>query len=337
MKKIVFSLLISSSAWLSAQIVITDNSYKQVLGATKEQLEAVKTRKLAVILQTPNSKRLEEKDIKNSPEIIEKIKKYFDNLNSELKTIVPQYWTYTKNIEFITEEKAIQLCEAGNKEYAVMGFVYNTGVGNVRTYLQYKEIGNQKEKLGVPTSKGDDKDWSYTDGNCKIFVKPIELLKIHTTHFEIPVGDLHPGKADIITGIQCLKLMFEEGKELADVKTNKEIIKSKILLLNKDWMNAKLSEEDIKKAYPHPYKLVDAGEYNQIVASKDKQYCCLASLPHLWNNTKGNSSANNTFETRFMSVVIDLETGKLVNYEDNNEGLFTSVRIGKKVLKNIAD
>lgn len=337
MKKIAVIILIALAVHLPGQIIVVDQSYKQVLGATKDQLAAVKTRKLAVIIQEPNKERMESKEMKKNLEEADRIKKYFDEINSYLKEVVPQYWTYTKNVEFITQEKAASLAESGNKDYAVMGIVFNSPTTSVRTYLQTPEIGNQMEKYGMHTTKMTNQNWDYKNGHTKLFVKPIELLKVHTSHFEIPFADLIPTKADVIMAVHCLKQMFEEGKELSEVKRNKEIERTKTLLINKDWA-PKLDDETIKKSYPNQYKLVSAEEYNSLVASKDKQYCALVSIPHLWNITKSNSSANNMVELHYMSVVIDLETGKVINFDDKGEALFGSTaRIDKKVLKSVAE
>ena len=55
MKKIIICILLAvSSNLMYSQLGVVDKSYKQVLGATKGQLEAVKTQKMVVILACEN-------------------------------------------------------------------------------------------------------------------------------------------------------------------------------------------------------------------------------------------------------------------------------------------
>ena len=306
---------------------------KQLLGITKDQLDAVKKRKLAVIIPAPEKERMERLQ-KKEPERAEQYKKYMDDLNAWVKEIVAQYWPYNKNIEYITEEKAMELYKAENTDYVALGFVGNVNVTIGNTYYQSDDLGNQKQNLGVHYVKMEK--WEYSAGNTKMFIKPVEKLAYSTTNFEVPMGNVVPQKSDVISGMQCLLLMFENGSLLSELKGNKETIKTKTLLLNKVWLSSKLDNEAIKIAYPNAYQVVDQAEYDKLIASKDTKYCYLTSLPHLWNKSK-KGAASNTFELRYMSVVIDLATGKLLYFRDDDAGIFDTSRIKKKVLKDIAE
>ncbi|MBU0763245.1 MAG: hypothetical protein KJ607_00255 [Bacteroidetes bacterium] len=92
-------------------------------------------------------------------------------------------------------------------------------------------------------------------------------------------------------------------------------IKDKILLINKEYTGATLSEEDIKELYPYPFEIAGQEIIEKAIDAKDEKYCYMIK-----------ATTKNTY-----TFVFDCATGE-VWYAESNDKLTK-----KDKIKQLAD
>jgi hypothetical protein len=103
--------------------------------------------------------------------------------------------------------------------------------------------------------------------------------------FEATFPDIVPTKADLMYGVLITewhcnynlthkKTNYKEGKKESDdyMLQNQPILKTKTLLLRRDWVDPKLTDATIKASYPYPYTLVDKSKMDEYIINADTNY-----------------------------------------------------------------
>lgn len=263
MKKILFF----SICFLSLGITKT---VKAQFGFGKpEDIQQVKQRKLIVIIEQPNKDLMQKLRRKGKTDEIKEYQDALDQYNAEMKEVVSKFWSFSANdIVYMTPDAVDKLHHS--HDYAVLYCATNDGYGS--EHLDWSPGGKDKIK---------------TDGYTQMCV---ELLEKSKPIYVLGIPDIFPSKADLVYGVTAIEYYFNyrlshvkaSRKEVNEMlQQNQSILAHRTLLLRQDEISKKLKPEDIKKAYPYPYRVVSEDDMDQYVINADSNYAYTIIAPYV--------------------------------------------------------
>ena len=282
----------SLPTWAAVIALSLPLTLRAQVGAAKiEDIEAVKNRKLVVMIEAPNDRVL--KQIAKKPKLgtVEDYKADLAEYNANLKEVIEKFWPYNrKDIQYKTFEELRELKGTGTREYAVVGcFSMKPGISPTSNHSTYEIfdglhwVKNIKDEFGehgsMFTSLRVNKIENF--GNAPIF--------------SIPLFDVFPSKAGLVYGLKTIDAFFafkytNEGKKTkdileyamrVDVSGRAQRLTGKTLLIREEWLDKDLNETNIKKIYPYAFKVVKRAEMDNVVMAQDGKYAYAALVPYV--------------------------------------------------------
>jgi len=225
------------------------NATAQMVGNVKQFAE-FKKRPLVVVLPEPTG---------------EKDKTEADRVVQTLKSKVENYWTFNKDITYMTASEMRALKKKKKKEIKKLAV------------LEFSTWEITKTSSSGPFSI------SYTSTLSVSLLEDIVRNRYIYLHNFSPV---FPSDGELISAmLQVQNIMsksMSEGKEMSypkEAKKNSNKLKEVTLLLDKNLLNENITEEEIKEKYGLPYKIVDTKEIEEAIFNKAKDYAYIYILP----------------------------------------------------------
>jgi hypothetical protein len=221
--------------------------------------------------------------------------------NDEITSIINQYWTATTNHQILRFSEAQAKAKEDKEKYAVAFFVTEKTTQDLRKGILAPRLEN-----AIPP-KGFHIEFICKQSTC---YGGYFYTRNHIT------------KYDLISTLMMAQFFYKNhDKFKSDFKILKASsklfgaeIKTKTLLVDKKDVNA--SEEEIRKKYPYPFKLVDQSTIEKAIANRSTEYLIIH---------KGASELNRTAH-----LILNPSSGAIVsfNYATYDEGFATMQKNG---------
>lgn len=252
------------------------------------------------------------------PDKLEHYRTQVEGRNKALKNAIDKYWTFSSKVEYVTGAKAKEMMKVDKEKYVLIGFgqyidyeKFKTGVGKDGSPAGWINPPSGTRPIGAPsTGYYYNRSTKYSETANTIttltVTDPGNLIKVY-------LPNVYPSESDAVYGIQQIQyilnyILADEKNGMmkfpGQIKKNAVELKNLTLLLDKEDLDPKLTEDAIKKAYPFQFKIVSQEEIDKAILSKDSSvaYVQITDMP----TGKGNVSAH------FVSNPYD---GKLYCYE----------------------
>lgn len=143
---------------------------------------------------------------------------------------------------------------------------------------------------------------------------PVDKIKFNAIPvYSITLPELYPSALSVTYAITCTNIYFtkrlEGGKVTRksferEVSQNSTRLAEKTLLVLEDWVDNKLSLQDIKDIYPYPVRIVKEKELVELVNAKDPKYAWFVVVPVVNAGSRTNSVI-------FMHQIVDNADGDI--------------------------
>lgn len=278
-----------------------------------EEIEAVQSRKIIVMIEEPREKMLKRIAKKPKRGSVDDYKADLKKYNESIKEVIEKFWPNNKReIQYKTFDEIEALKKSKSKEYAVVcclsaepssssaGLNFNDGL-----YWE-KDVNEDFE---------DRDDLMFT----MMVVNTIEDFG-RTPVYQVPLFDVFPIKSDLVYGLQTMKNYFDmrirvkkEGGKMKDeremikkgIAENAPKLKEKTLLVRSEWLDKELTEANFKDHYPYKYKICDRAMMDEIVMTQNKDYAYGVVLPYVVSGSRSNS-------IMYFQYVFDADGGKMM-------------------------
>jgi len=203
-----------------------------------------------------------------------------DTFNTKIKEIVNKHWVLNKNIEFVNNESLRRKIQ--NNKYAVLliNEVIILEYGNytfinqyIRFSLKLSEKINKKKALFY-------QNVAYIDKNMQKLKRAGLFMKKEKEY------TFDSKKTDILFALDRIQNHIKaraEGKKrwtvYNEMLENSGILATKTLLIDKNDIEKKMTEEKIKKLYPYKYKITTKEEIENKYLSRDKKFAFVEIAP----------------------------------------------------------
>jgi len=219
---------------------------------SKSDVEKIKNSILLVMLEEEDPKTLQ-KLAKKSEEKLNHYKQQIAGRNLVLKNAVEKYWNFSEKVEFKSKDEATKLMKLNKEKYVIIYF---------GKYLDY-----ERHKTGVGIN-GKPAGWNTNTMTYNTSTKYSSLANEITTLeiidskslIRIYLPNVYPSKADAIYGIQELQYILRYlssspenkiTKFMKHIESNAPELKELTLLVDKNEVDTKLNEDEIKELYPY--------------------------------------------------------------------------------------
>jgi hypothetical protein len=248
------------------------------------KLKELPNRKLIVVTELDSPRLIELLGKKRKTKEIDLYKASVENYNTNLRAIVERYWPFGQDIEYMSFSEADRMRRAKVKEYAVLY------CGHVENFTTKGDEGARRHsglvwEENFPTVNTKRDHW---DTYAVMEIKLIEDLGKHETVFSQNLANILPDKADLLFGMQMLNQYVQADAAKAKFTQLQDVLSYKAtmsdtttLLLRKDWLHPYINENNVRAIYPHPYRIVDAHEYEAKVDCADSAFAYVQIIPEV--------------------------------------------------------
>jgi hypothetical protein len=278
-----------------------------------EEIEAVQSRKLIVMIEEPREKMLKKIEKRPKRGSVEDYKADLKVYNANIKEVVEKFWPYDKtNIQYKTYKELEALRKSGSKEYAVLVCLSTEARSTSAGYNFYDGL------YWVKDIKDDFED--RDDGMFTVMlVNVIEDFGKRPV-FYIPLYDIFPTKASLVYGVTGIGNYFntriatkKNGGKMKDERERAEQemairapkLAEKTLLIREEWLDKELTADNLKNYYPYKYKVCDRAFMDEVVMSQDDKYAYAVELPYVISGSNSNS-------VMYLQFVIDAKDNQAV-------------------------
>jgi hypothetical protein len=271
-----------------------------------EEIEAVQSRKLIVMIEEPRERMLKKIAKKAKRGSVEDYKADLATYNANIKEVAEKFWPYKNGaIQYKTYAEIEALQKSGSEEYAVLICVSSEPRATGAGYNYYE---------GLYWVKDVKEDFEDRDDNMfsVMAINVIEDFKKRPV-FYTTLYDVFPTKSSLVYGIMTIGNYFntriktkKEGAKMRDERERAEQemairapkLAEKTLLIREEWLDKELTEANFKNYYPYKYKICDRATMDQAVMSQDSKYAYAVELPNIISGSRGNTIV-------YMQFVID--------------------------------
>jgi hypothetical protein len=218
-----------------------------------EQKQLLKNQPLLIRLVEEDPAELRAR--RAEPQQLAAYRTYIAELNKMLARVAAKYWTLSPSVESKSEAELKELLKRNTGALAMLEY------GPVKLY----------QSLGI----GRDKIYTYTTEmglTLKIAGKRRENFVL-----EEPVMTAFLYESDILFCLKKMERRFE-NPQLPDTHTVPDRYQM-VLLLCQDARPPELTDEQIRRVYPHPYKFVTRAAFEAAVSSGEPAYGYVRFVP----------------------------------------------------------
>lgn len=267
------------------------NSFAQFGVGKPEEIKSLKSRELIVIVETLRERVVKKLEKKKKTDKLQKYKEDIAEYNNIMKEVFQKHWKFSdKGILFMTLEEANKIKDKNKYGvvlcYSAMPSSFSTATLKMNGIMWSWDV------------KDDSEDRNFLKYYTKFSIDLLENLNnMGSPIFVNTLVDIFPTKTDIITAVKSSVFYMNyrlEGKtmDLGDiketVKQNAPLLKEKTLLLRKDFLSEKLTEEIIKAVYPFKYEICSKERMDEIVINGDSNYAYALIKPNVISGRNGN-------------------------------------------------
>jgi hypothetical protein len=261
-----------------------------------EEIEAVQSRKLIVMIEEPRERMLNKIAKRPKKGTVEDYKADLKTYNENVKAVVEKFWPYNKTgIQYKTYSEIMELRKTKTQEYAVIACLSSEARSTSAGYNYAQGL------YWVKDIKDDFED--RDDGMFSvIMVNTIEDFGKRPVFF-LPLFDVFPTKASLVYGIKNIENYFnlrintkKNGAKMRDEqeRIEEEMAKrapklvEKTLLIREEWLDKELTEENLKTFYPYKYQICDRAFMDNVVMNLDPKYAYGVVLPYVMSTSNSN-------------------------------------------------
>lgn len=293
---------------LFAFIVInTSIGFSQFPSIEEDEIKLIKNSKLFVAINEPEQYWLDL--YKNKPD---QKRAYIDRVekgNNMLRYAVESYWTFTEDIIFINASD-IESEKLEDKNFTVLSVApFAEYIPGMVSTLTPVKGSNGKVYTGSKPFTG------------AVFDNSIPCVKLYRKEFafNIFLPNAIPTEGDIICGLlqlQYLLKFYDFTPETLmrsftlQVKDNGKMLQNKTLLLDRELLFRNYSADKLAKAYPFPYKVVDANFIDK--AFKEGDDYAVVRI----------TEASGTGGKSFSHMISGTQDGKIYYFYEHDFGLY---------------
>lgn len=330
-------------------LILVNHGNAQFSITTKKEAHKVKNTILLVSLSEESPKTVEK--FSQNPEELENYRSQIAGRNHALKNAVEKYWWFSNKVEYVIESKARKMLKAQKGKYVLIGFgqyldyeKLNTGIGRDGNPAGWSHNVKVQDKMpGAASFTPKDLGMTYNK-STKYSSLANEITTLEITDpgniIKAYLPNVFPSESDAVYGIQQLQYILnylvdnEENSILklpGQVKKNASELKRKTLIIDKEDLDAKLTEAEIKEAYPYPIKIVSQDEIDRAIFEKDSNvvYVQITDAPV----GKGKVSAH-YLSNPFNGKIYCVELPPVAVVAEGNSIITYGQRIKAKHLKN---
>lgn len=260
-----------------------------------EEIEAVKARKLVVLIEEPREKMLKRIAKKAKRGSVEDYKADLKTFNANMKEVVEKFWPYNKkDIQYKTYDEIEQLKKSGSEDYAVLTCL-SAEARSTSSGFNYAEGLYWVKDIKEDFEDRDDAMFSVMMVNVieDFGKKPV---------FYVPLYDVFPTKASIVYGIESIENYFtmrlnkangskmrEERERMeAEMAARAPKLAEKTLLIREEWLDKELTAANFKNYYPYKYKVCDRAFMDEVIMNKDSKYAYAVEMPNVVSGSRSN-------------------------------------------------
>lgn len=250
-----------------------------------ENVALIKTRPLVVVLETESAFIL--KKYKKKPEELKHYKAQVAGRNQALQEAVLETWNFSAKPQFMPMNEALALREKGEAVVLRLGEVRmdvyrSTGMGKIPSLPAgfYKDALTGNMLFNAPKRELVELDALST----------VEILVNKAKHGAIitylPLG--LSSKADITYAIQQIQYVLnyvDQGNSIKKIEEqyqkNHAELKDKTLLIDREDLDDKFNENEVREIYPYPFEICDREKIDKVILEKDPAYAFVQLVPVL--------------------------------------------------------
>lgn len=268
-----------SAAILS--LVVVTGAKAQFDYVKPDDLDQFHSRTLVVIIEKPSDNINEKLNKKHKKDQVDVYKSAIDSLNKNFADGITQYWKISGGeVQYKTLDEVNDIED--KKNYAVL-FCRTVGPDDLNSTYQtkngvmwwpdFKEVAHDKDFAGKTTVIG----MALLDRFNK------------TPFYQIPMPDIYPSKEDIKYALNeannyldyRINHRNDKAQKLDEqmLQENQPTLKDKTLLLRRDQLDRKLTEEQIKKIYPYPFMIAGKDTIDRAIDANDAKYAVAMVVP----------------------------------------------------------
>lgn len=304
-------------------LVYTLASAQMGYGKFEDILE-VQQKPLLVVLESPKANTL--KDLKKKPADLAKYPDDIAQYNTALKAAFASTWTFSKDVQFVSEEQyeAIKNDKTKKDKYAY----FNNKIRRYGYGIKGAFVPNTfYHELGL-TDQG----------------KPVYSFMFDTTH---------PNEADLTFILQqfqsylLARMQIKGGEKtrkelMAELEQKAALLKGKTLLLDEEFMEQKMLNK-ISDVYKYKYKISNKAEIDKAILSHNAEYAYIKSVPAVQMISK-DANGMKMGDTKYIQYVVNAENGEMLTYVApaamqlpgvGGSNMTTTLNDLKKIIKNI--
>lgn len=238
--------------------------------AKQEDCQAVKQRTLIVIVEETNPNLVKKLDDKEKDFYTKEV----DDYNTMMKQLIPKYWKFNSNVVFKTRTEVEQLVKSKSKDYAYIED--NKFTSNYANHASL--IATMDMKNGTTNFFGG----GYSE--TAVCIRLTDNNPLGNPVYGVYLPTAFPSNGQMVYGLKQLELHLQyknDGKKELEInklyKENAKNLANMTMLIDKD--ETDLSEAEIKKCYPFPYKLVDKTQIDQAFLNEDSKLVTFVFIP----------------------------------------------------------
>lgn len=287
------------------------------LGKPKD-IALVKSQPLIVLLKEEDPKQL--KKLATKPEDLADYKASIADYNTEIKELAPKLWKFSPSVEFKSESEVESLRKTKKTQRAVLRHV------NLA-------LAHRHHMGGSPGGVANPNNFYYTTEQVSALVLSLvgDGDENQVARIQIAPGAVYT--SDMIFSIKYLQTYIQgraDGRSSNDfreeIARNGKKLPTKTLLVDESDVKNKLTEADIKQAYPFPYQIVPRTTIETAAAAGDTRYAYIRLLP--------------VTESAMVQVVVDAANADLMGFSLPSRvqmmGINSGTSIGKGNFKDFA-
>jgi hypothetical protein len=256
------------------------NSFAQFGFGKPEEIQMLRERTTLIALEEENDKLV--KKYSKDPNKLAAYRNSIKWYNEAIQTTVTSMWKFNDKYEFKSKSEIVDILDSKEvKNYSVLFLLFYEYASNSR------DISSLGIDLAENVSKG-----------------PI-LVSKGSPIYKQDLPRLFPRKGDIAMGLQLMqgymtsRLIGKTPKNAKDEMLEYAVVlKTKILLIDKEDLNKGENMDKLKNSYPYPIEIVDYNIIENAILERNPKYCYAQILP--------------TFATSSIGIALDAERGMSV-------------------------
>lgn len=268
-------------ATLAFSLVLAGTVKAQFDYVKPDDLDQFHERTLVVVVEKPSDAVKEKLGKKHKTDGDNAYSAAIDSLNKHFADAITQYWKVSGGeVEYKTLDEVNDISD--KKGYAVL-FCRSVSQADLSTAYT--------EKNGImwwPDFKEVIHDKDFSDKMTVVGMCLLEKLN-KTPMYQFAMPDIFPTKEDFLYAINAansyLNYHVNNRKESAQkiniqmVQENQSILKDKILLIPRDYMDKRITKAQMDKYYPFQYMIAGRDTINKAIDSADNRYAVAVVAP----------------------------------------------------------